>query len=130
VGAIELGLDGAGRRQRNVAKGRTKSVVPAKMRESRQRIDAGLVVKEDDRRRDYLRWWQETVLRGTAKVSTQVSYEQVLRDYVIPVVGGIPVLKLSPVDVRTMLGRSTSAVCRPVSSATPGRCCGGRSRWR
>ena len=104
VGSIELGRDAAGRRQRRVVKGRTKAVVLAKLKESEKRIDAGLPVADDRRTTaEYLRWWVDTVLPGTVKASTLVSYRQVIEDWVIPYVGARPLAKLSTVDVRSML---------------------------
>jgi integrase len=104
VGSIELGRDGAGRRRPKVAKGRTKAIVLAKLKEARNRLDAGPPVIDDRRTTDeYLRWWVDTVLPGTVKPATLVSYRQVLEDWGIPHVGARPLAKLSTVDVRTML---------------------------
>jgi integrase len=78
--------------------------VLAKVKEAQKKIDEGLSVFDDRRTTaDYLQWWSDTVLPGTVKPRTLVSYRQVLNDYVIPTVGGRPLAKLSTTDVRTML---------------------------
>lgn len=104
VGSVELpaGLDG--RRQRKRMKARTKAELLAKMREAtRQRDEGTLVTGPAQTTGEWLTFWVTTVLPGTVAASTERQYRETVRDWINPHIGKIPLAKLRPEDVVSMM---------------------------
>jgi integrase len=51
---------------------------------------------------EYLKWWLTEELPGTVKASTEENYRTVVSAYVIPSLGGVPLVSLAPEHVRQM----------------------------
>ena len=52
---------------------------------------------------DWLRWWLSEIVPGTVRESTLEGYRHVADTYVVPSLGSIPLAKLGPHDVQSML---------------------------
>ena len=103
AGAVELGVID-GKRQRKVVKAKTKAEVLRKMRALQGTVDSGLPVPDNSTTTgDWLRWWLSDVLPGTVKAGTLTNYTDVLEAYVIPLVGKVPLAKLGPEHVQSMM---------------------------
>lgn len=100
---VELGWHD-GRRRRKVLYGRTKAEVVVKLRAARRQLDEGVTPGNDRQTTEqYLKWWTTEVLPGTVKESTAYGYRSVLARNVIPHVGRVPLPKLGPQHVQTMM---------------------------
>jgi integrase len=64
---------------------------------------------------DHLRGWLETV-RPTIRATTFVSYEGHVRLHIVPLLGRIPLGKLTPADVRRLLAHRLEAGASPRSA--------------
>jgi integrase len=104
VAALDLGIV-AGKRKRRVFYGRTAAEVRAKLRAAERAIDDGLPVP-DQRTvvQEWLTWWVSDVLpSGSVRASTVENYEYVLRRYALPSLARVPLARLSPQHVHSML---------------------------
>lgn len=102
-GVVELGWTD-GRRRRKYVYGKTRADVASKIRQEQQRLAAGLAPTDSRRTTgQFLEWWSKAVLPGTVSRSSEETYRRVLRLYVIPLVGLIPLAKLAPADVTEMM---------------------------
>ena len=102
-GFVELGwIDG--KRRRKSVYGTTRAVVASKIRQEQQRLASGLAPTAGRRTTgQFLEWWSKAVLPGTVSRSSEETYRRVLRLYVIPLVGRIPLGQLAPADVTEMM---------------------------
>ena len=105
-GTVDLGRGPDGRRQRKTVTGKTKRQVLAKLAEVQSRQAAG-APPTDDRQTtaSYLTYWLDNVLAGTVKDSTETSYRWIVGKYLVPSLGAIPLAKLAPSDVQSMMRR-------------------------
>jgi integrase len=100
---VNLGSAG-GRRQRKVVKAKTKAEVLRKMRKLQGDIDQGFPIPDNSTTTgEWLSWWLSDVLPGTVKEGTLINYTDILEAYVIPHVGKIPLAKLGPEHVQSMM---------------------------
>jgi integrase len=108
VGRIDLGVVDGKRRQRKVS-AKTKPEALAKM----QRLIAdplGPRVPVAERppaaqmtTGQWLSVWLDDILPTTVAVSTELSYRQVVKDWVLPYVGRVPLVELAPEHVDAMV---------------------------
>ena len=113
AGTIEIDA-GAGRRSRKVVKAKLKKDVLAKMRAIRANVDAGLPVPNQTATTGaWLTWWATETLPTTVKPSTVISYRQILADYVVPNVGTIALVRLTPEHVEAMMAALTKRGLSP-----------------
>lgn len=114
--SIELGRGPDGTRRRKVVKARTKTAVMAKAEEARAKapdLRAKVAAGEPlvDRRRstaDYLAWWLADVIdarvaAGDMKAASASRYHQVVRLYLEPAFGKVPLVQLGPEHVHRLL---------------------------
>ncbi len=134
AGTVEIGRDPSGRRRRKVVKARTKGEVLDALEQVRRNVADGLPVVDQRRATaDYLYWWADTALPGTVKESTAADYRQVIRRYLEPSLGSVPLAKLGPQHVRAMLAdldhRGLSPATQRYARAVLRRALGQAEAW-
>jgi integrase len=106
---LDLGWQN-GRRSRKYIYGATEKEVQDKLLSARIDHANGLpVVVERQTVEQFLRDWLETVVKPSVRVTTFVSYEQVVRTYLVPGLGRLRLRQLGPQHVQWMLNRHLSA---------------------
>ncbi len=104
VGSIELGRTLDGRRVRKKVTAKTSGEVRLLLRDLARRRDEGTIVRSRAMTTgEWLEFWTTDVLPGTVAVSTEGQYRQVVKDWVLPYVGDVPLDKLQPEDVVAMM---------------------------
>jgi integrase len=111
LGNIDLGRDADGRRIRKQVRGANKTEVRRKLRQLAAARDAGKLTVERPKpvRRpgkttgDWLTYWLDDVLPGKVAANTEASYRQIVKDWIAPYVGNIPLDDLEPADVNSMM---------------------------
>jgi integrase len=99
--AAAVSLPGGGRK---VVKAKTKAEALRKMREIQGDVDRSLPVPDNAvTTGEWLSWWLAEVLPGTVKEGTLTNYTDVLNAYVIPLIGRVPLAKLEPSHVQSMM---------------------------
>jgi integrase len=132
---VETGRDPVtGRRRRRKVTGRTKAEVQRKAAEVRRRMESGLPAADNKRSTgEYLDWWADNVLRGTVKPSTEGSYRGLIATHLVPNLGSVPLAKLAPSHVQTMLRTMEDAGLSPrtrqYARAVLRRALGHAERW-
>ena len=104
VGTVELerGLDGKRRKKRVRAK--TEKEAKLRLRRVNEALAEGRnVVSTRGSTKAWLEWWSSGPLLREVQASTAVDYQNVLRYYVIPHIGAVPLDKLSPLHVENMM---------------------------
>lgn len=125
VGAINIGWED-GRRQRKVVYGRTQAEARSKLRAAQRALEEGLPLP-DERRTvgQFVSYWLKDVLPKTVSEGSEETYSRLLRLYVLPAVGQIPLAKLAPADItrmlRTMEGKGLSAATQNSARKVLGR---------
>ncbi|HZT66039.1 MAG TPA: site-specific integrase [Acidimicrobiales bacterium] len=100
---VEIGALG-GRRRRKYVYGRTRADVVANLRSAQANVDAGLpLIDERTRLGTFLDLWLEEVVRPTRQQATFHGYEANVRLHIKPVLGHVPLARLSPPDVQAFL---------------------------
>jgi integrase len=103
VGTVDLGVVN-GRRKRVWRKAKTKAALEAKLRKVHQDKDDGRpTVDQRKTTGAWLDFWLTKVLPGTVSKGTEDYYGQVVRDWVAPYVGSVPLAKLTPEHVIDMV---------------------------
>jgi integrase len=103
IGQVELG-EINGKRQRRRATAKTKAAVIAKMKVIQATAAKGLpVANQITTTGDWLNWWAAEILPHSVQPKTLDSYRWILKTYVIPHVGKIPLTKLAPEHVEGMM---------------------------
>jgi integrase len=103
AGAVEVPSPD-GHRTRKVVKAKLKKDVLKKMREVQGRADAGIPQPSATQTTgQWLTQWLTEILPGTVTAKTEISYRQVVADYVMPSVGKVPLARLSPDHVQRMM---------------------------
>ena len=93
-----------GRRTRKDFYGDTRREVQAKLTEALRDQQLGLpVVLGKQTIKQYLNRWLEDVVRRKNRPATYISYERLVRLYISPLIGDVPLVKLSTQQVRAML---------------------------
>jgi len=103
VGVISAGYRN-GKRLRRYLYGPTKDAVHRQVVESLRNQHLGLnVAPQKQNMEHYLTHWLEDVARPRVRVTTYRSYEQIIRNHLIPGLGKIPLAKLTPQQVQALL---------------------------
>lgn len=103
VGSVTVGYDDDGRQQRRSVTGPTKEAVLERIREMQNAVDAGLdPAPRNLTVRKFLDLWLEAV-SGTVAPLTEVQYRNVVKLYIVPVLGQKRVRTLQPKDVTAMV---------------------------
>jgi integrase len=132
-GVIDLGWHD-GKRKRKYIYGKTRRDVVEKMTSASHANVKGLPLPDERRTTgNYLEWWVQEVVPGTVKVQTEHGYARVIRAYVIPHVGRVPLARLGPQHVQSMLRtlehRGLSPRTRQYARAVLRRALGQAERW-
>lgn len=101
-----------GKRKRKYVYGATRQVVAEQLTKLLREKAQGLPVAVDRQTVErFLRDWLENSVKASVRPATYVSYEQVVRTYLIPALGRIPLRQLSPQHVQEMLNRHFAGGC-------------------
>jgi integrase len=94
----------AGKRRRKSIYGRTRQEVARRLTQALRDRDQGLPIRMDERTTvaAYLEAWLRDTVRPSVRPMTYVSYDGHVRKHLIPVIGSIPLVKLTPQDVRAV----------------------------
>jgi integrase len=103
TGLLDLGIVN-GKRMRRAFYGKTRAEVRDKLDEARQSLKRGTLPKAGRLTTgEWLKRWLETVAKPGTRPTTYTRYAGLVDHYLIPALGRIPLERLSPSDVRTML---------------------------
>ena len=102
TGAIDLGYDGHGRRQRIKRKGRTKEIVKDKLIKAVDDLEAGIETSDSYTVAEAVTDWLD---RGTREfdASTVTTYRMLAEKNLIPLIGATKLKRLSADDVDSWL---------------------------
>ena len=114
IGAATLGLDRDGRPVR-------RTVYGGSQREAREKLDrlradsAGGAAPAPEKATlgEYLERWLEDCVRDGRAKATYRSYSGTVRNHVAPVLGGVPLRRLSPQHVQALLSEMGGGARRP-----------------
>jgi integrase len=110
-----------GKRRRKYLYGVTRKEVAEKLRSMRQDVELGVDVTHRSTVAEYLDSWLDTVIKQQRRPRTYESYRQIVRLYIVPYIGRVQLIKLTPMQVQNMLNivqRSGGVDQRPVSPRT------------
>jgi integrase len=83
---------------------KTPAEVAAKVADARNRAATGMVPSDQRTTvQTFLDWWLSEVVDRSLKPSTAVTYRHIVSGYIVPHIGKVTLLKLSPADVTKML---------------------------
>ena len=113
VAMLDLGyIDG--KRKRKAIYGKTRKEVSDRLDEERRKLRAGInIAGPKVTTSQWLERWLRDVAKPNVRPSTFKSYRDLLEDHVIPVVGRIPLERLSPADVRHVMSACTATGAAP-----------------
>jgi integrase len=94
TGAISLGFDGRGNRQRVKRKGRTKEAVKDKLREAVSNLESGIKASPNYTVTDAVTDWLAKGLKGRADKTVE-TLRGLAEQHVIPLIGGIKLKELT-----------------------------------
>ena len=99
---LDVGRDGAGRRRRRYKTLRgTKAQAQRELRRLLSSLDAGMSVPDENiLLRDWLDRWLREVIAPHRRYSTWARYRQVVDRDIVPAIGHIPLVKLSPSHIQ------------------------------
>jgi integrase len=109
TGAIDLGCDGQGRRQRIKRKGRTKQIVKDKLVKAVDDLEAGIETSDSYTVAEAVEDWLERGMRGYGE-STVTTYQLLAKKNLIPLIGAAKLKKLSADDVDSWLDGLTGSL--------------------
>jgi integrase len=99
---VPRGLDG--KRRRKTVYGSSLEEVLRRKHEVERQVDSHLPVPDERRTTaEFLDWWLAEVLPGTVRPRTVQGYRFVVRRYIVPSCGTIPLARLGPEHVLRML---------------------------
>ena len=109
TGAIDLGYDGHGRRQRIKRKGRTKEIVKDKLIKAVDDLEAGIETSDSYTVAEAVTDWLD---RGTREfdASTVTTYRMLAEKNLIPLIGATKLKRLSADDVDSWLESLTGSL--------------------
>lgn len=101
-GHISLGKDGNGKRKRTIVYGASQAEVVQKLETLKRQVATGTL--QDDKRtlKEYLEEWLKHI-ELEVKPRTIESYTWLCNKYVIPSLGGVKLIKLTPQHVRKLI---------------------------
>lgn len=122
VGVVST-TEASGKRRRRYVYGSTRAKVQERLAKARNEAALGgtMAAGRLPTVGEYLESWIRTVLPGTVRESTALSYTDLVRRHIVPAVGGRRLDRLTPADVREFLASKsveTSARGRPLSPRT------------
>ena len=103
-GQVTVGIKSDGKTIRRKVTGRTRAEVAKKMSEVRERCSHGPGLPSDVTVGNWLGYWVSSVLpSANIATATRESYETLCARYLLPRLGRVRLVKLTPADVRAML---------------------------
>lgn len=113
---LHLGYE-AGRRRRKSFYGHTRREVQEQLTRALRDVQEGLPVATDERQtvEDYLRRWLVGAVRPSVRPRTYTTYEMYARIHLIPELGRIPLVKLTPQHVQSLLNAKLTGGLAPRS---------------
>lgn len=117
-GRIHLGYESSGRVRKSVY-GRTRREVQEKLTQLLRARDLGLPLVRNGRQTvaGYLTVWLEEAVRPAVRPKTYTTYETLVRVHLIPGLGRVPLVSLSPQQVQTFLNQKLREGLAPRSVA-------------
>lgn len=104
VGQLSLGRTADGKRRRVVVYGHTQKEVQDKL--ASEKSLAGMGVTESSQTlSEYLDYWLDVAIKPRCKPLTYLGYANDIRLYVKPEIGFVPLKKLTPVHLETLLAK-------------------------
>jgi integrase len=113
---LHLGYE-AGRRRRKSFYGHTRREVQDQLTRALRDVQQGLPVATDERQtvEQYLRRWLAEAVRPSVRPRTYTTYEMYARVHLIPELGSIPLVRLTPQHVQTLLNAKLRSGLAPRS---------------
>jgi hypothetical protein len=108
-GAVDLGYDGQGRRQRIKRRGRTKQLVKDRLIKAVDDLEAGIETSNNYTVGEAVAEWLERGTRGYDE-STVTTYRLLAGKHLVPLIGSNKLKKLSAVDVDNWLDGLTGSL--------------------
>jgi integrase len=110
-----IDVSDGGRRRRKSIYGATRREVQERLTQVLRDQDQGLPVRTDERRKvgAFLEAWLQDTIRPSVRMSTYVSYEGHVRLHLVPAVGSIPLMKLTPQHIRALHAKALEAGLTP-----------------
>jgi integrase len=113
VGSLSIGYAG-GKRQRRYVYGKTRREVQDKLAALRRAHEDGLPVGPEKLTMGaYLQQWLENSARPTIRPKTYASYAEILRLYIMPDLGHIPLTKLRPPELQAWMNKRLASGLSP-----------------
>ncbi len=105
VAAITVGYDANGKRRRQVVYGKTKSEVLDKLtRLHGAKANGTLVDPSKETVAQYLDRWLRDVAKATLSAGSYTNYSGVIKNHIVPRIGGMQLQKLTPAHVQRLYG--------------------------
>jgi integrase len=113
---VQVGWDG-GRRRRKSFYGKTRRGVQEQLTRALRDLQQGLPVATDERQtvENYLRKWLTEVVRPAQRPRTYTTYEGWVRCHLVPELGRIRLVALTPQHVQSMMNRLLASGLSPRS---------------
>lgn len=100
---MTVGYDANGKRKRRYLYARTKADLFEKLDELRKDVASGMLTEPTQMKvAEYLQHWLEDSARPTIRATTYLNYSSVVRNHLIPTIGGVKLSKLSPLHVQAL----------------------------
>ena len=110
---VSLGWEG-GKRKRKTFYGRTRREVQEKLVKAQHALQQGLTVTSEKQTvGQFLQQWLEQSARPTLRPRTFISYEELVRLHMIPTLGRLQLLKLTPQHVQNLINQKLEAGLSP-----------------
>ena len=109
--ALVVGWKGS-KPKRKFYRGRTKADVLAKLDESRRSLRLGILSEAPEKQslEMFLNSWLTDVAAPRCRPKTWAHYEGLIRLHIIPLIGKVPLVKLSPQHVQVMLAEKSATL--------------------
>ena len=99
--SMDLGKDAQGRRMKRYQTYRTLHAARAGLRQFLTHREEELrTPKHDMTLGDWLESWMENIVRPTRAETTVYGYQKIIDNHLLPALGDIPLLKLTPLDIQ------------------------------
>lgn len=113
VAVLNLGYVG-GKRKRKYFYGDTRKDVQEQLTAALRAQQQGLAIPtERQTMEQYLKRWLDEAAKPKIRQTTYISYENIVRNHLIPEIGRIQLAKLSPQEVQAMLNRKLESGLSP-----------------
>lgn len=103
---FSVGVNGAGKRVRRTVNGKTKAEVQRRLRELQNDAESGILASPVNLRlAQFLDNWLEDVSRPRTGDGAHRENKRYVQRHIVPVIGGLPLAKVTPQNVRGLLGQ-------------------------